>query len=396
MLQSFVIHGARVVTPGRDLGVVDVRVEDGVIAAVGGADAVPRPGDEIVAADGLTLVPGFVDIHSHGRGGFDFCDATDEAFDTIGRGKLADGVTSFLATGLTLPEDGLAAFCHATERYKSRVASGATIGAECLGVHLEGPFFASAMAGAQNPAFLRDPDASLVKRLHAISPVRIVSLAPELPGAEVCIRELVDAGIVVSGGHSEADYAVFQKARAAGMRHLTHFCNAMLPTHHLRPTMVNGGLIADDVRTEIICDGVHLSDAMIRLVAKAKGPEGVLLITDAMRAAARPDGLYELGGLRVLVERGRATLADVPFDPKAVVSNVAGSVALFPVCFRRWARLCGFPLHEAIKAAGWNQLRSLGIRDRGDITSGQRADLVLLDSDYTPVTTLSSGRVIAS
>ena len=394
---SLCIQNAHVVAPGHDLGIVDVRVgADGRIAAVGGAEAAPRPGDRVLDARGQTLIPGFVDIHFHGRGGFDFCDATDEAFDAIGRGKLADGVTSFLATGLTLPEEGLAAFCRATERYKTRVASGATVGADCLGVHLEGPFFAPAMAGAQNPAFLRAPDAALVKRLHAISSVRIVSLAPELPGAEECIRELADAGIVVSGGHSEANYAAFEKARAAGMRHLTHFCNAMLPAHHLRPTMVNGGLIADDVRTEIICDGVHLSDAMIRLVAKAKGPDGVLLITDAMRAAACPDGLYELGGLRVRVENGRATLADVPFDPKAVVSNVAGSVALFPDCFRRWVRLCGFPLHEAVKAAGWNQLRSLGVRDRGDIAPGQRADLLLLDSDYTPVTTLFGGRVIAS
>ncbi len=382
-------------TPGHDLGVTSVRIANGVIVAVGD-DAAPKAGDEIINADGLTLLPGFVDIHSHGRGGFDFCDATDEAFDAIGRGKLTDGVTSFLATGLTLPEEGLAAFCRATERYKARVASGATVGADCLGVDLEGPFFAAAMAGAQNPAFLRDPDAALVKRLHAISPVRIVSLAPELPGAEECIRELADAGIVVSGGHSEANYAAFEKAREAGMRHLTHFCNAMLPAHHLRPTMVNGGLIADDVRTEIICDSVHLSDAMIRLVAKAKGPDGGLLITDAMRAAACPDGLYELGGLRVHVERGRATLADVPFDPKAVVSNVAGSVALFSMCFRRWVRLCGFPLHEAVKAAGWNQLRSLGIRDRGDIAPGQRADLVFLDSDFTPVATLSGDRVITS
>ncbi len=256
--------------------------------------------------------------------------------------------------------------------------------AHCLGVHLEGPFFNPKMAGAQNPAYLRDPDADLVLRLNAICPVRIVSLAPELPGAESCIRELAAVGIVVSGGHTEADYAVFESARAAGMRHLTHFCNAMLPAHHLRPTMVNGGLIADDVRTEIICDGVHLSDAMIRLVAKAKGPDGVMLVTDAMRAAAQPDGLYDLGGMRVRVERGRATLADVPYDPKAIISNVAGSVALFPDCFRRWARLCGFPLHEAIKAAGWNQLRSLGIADRGDIAPGQVADLVLVDADLDP------------
>lgn len=394
---SLCIRNAHVVAPGRDIGVADVRVgADGRIAAVGGTEATPRPGDEVFDADGLTLIPGFVDIHSHGRGGFDFCDATDEAFDAIGRGKLADGVTSFLSTGLTLPEDGLAAFCRATERYKARIASGATIGADCIGVHLEGPFFVPAMAGAQNPAFLRDPDAALVKRLHAISPVCVVSLAPELPGAEECIRELVAAGIVVSGGHSAADYAAFERARAAGMRHLTHFCNAMLPAHHLRPSMVNGGLIADDVRTEIICDGVHLSDAMIRLVAKAKGPDGAMLITDAMRAAACPDGLYDLGGLRVRVERGRATLADVPFDPKATVSNVAGSVALFPECFRRWVRICGFPLCEAVKAAGWNQLRSLGVHDRGDIAPGQRADLVILDSGFAPVATIIGGRMAAS
>ena len=380
------IRGARVVTPGRDLGVVDVRVENGVIAAVGGPEAAPRPGDEVVSADGLTLLPGFVDIHSHGRGGFDFSDATDEAFDAIGRGKLADGVTSFLATGLTLPEDRLAALCRAVERYKAR-----GVGATCLGVHLEGPFFNSNMAGAQNPAYLREPDADLVLRLHAISPVRIVSLAPELPGTEDCIRALAAAGIVVSGGHSAADYAAFERARSAGMRHLTHFCNAMLPAHHLRPTMVNGGLVADNVLVEIICDGVHLSDPMIRLIAKAKGPDCVMLVTDAMRAAAQPDGLYSLGGLRVRVEHGRATLADVPYDPNAVVSNVAGSVALFPECLRRWVRLCGFPLHEAIKAAGFNQLRSLGITDRGEIAPRQIADLVLVDADLSLRMTILDG-----
>ena len=406
---SIVITRAHAVTPGRDLGVIDVRVEGGHIAAVGGPEAVSRSGDEVIAADGLTLLPGFVDIHSHGRGGFDFSDATDEAFDAIGRGKLADGVTSFLATGLTLPEERLAELCRAADRYCKRHAAGlskaisyrvdaescfrASVSsreafAHCLGVHLEGPFFNPKMAGAQNPAFLREPDADLILRLNEISSVKIVSLAPELPGAEDCIRALAAAGIIVSGGHSEAGYTAFKRARTAGMRHLTHFCNAMLPAHHLRPTMVNGGLIVDDVLVEIICDGVHLSDPMIRLIAKAKGPDRVMLVTDAMRAAAQPDGLYSLGGLRVRVEKGRATLADVPYDPNAVVSNVAGSVALFPECLRRWVRLCGFPLHEAIKAAGFNQLRSLGIMDRGEIAPGQIADLVLVDADLKPRMTI--------
>ena len=158
------IKNAHAVTPGKDLGVVGVRVEDERIVAVG-RDVRPAAGDRIVDADGLTLLPGFVDIHSHGRSGCDFCDATDAAFETIGRDKLKDGVTAFLATGLTRPEEELAELCRCAERYKARGE-----GATCLGVHLEGPFFNAEMAGAQNPAYLMKPDAALVKRLHAISP----------------------------------------------------------------------------------------------------------------------------------------------------------------------------------------------------------------------------------
>ena len=382
-----IIKRARVITPGHDLGVTSVRIVDGVIAAVG-EDAAPAVGDKVIDADGLTLLPGFVDIHSHGRGGFDFCDATDEAFETIGKGKTADGVTSFLATGLTLPEVALAELCRCAVRYRQKGE-----GATCLGVHLEGPFFNAEMAGAQNPDYLRKPDAAFVKRLNAICPVKKVSLAPELEGAEACIRELVKAGIVVSGGHSAADYATFQRARAAGMTHLTHFCNAMMPIHHLRPTMVTGGLLADDVLVEIITDGVHLSDPMIELIARMKGPDRVMVITDAIRAAACPDGLYTLGGLRVRVADGCARLADVPYDPKAAVSNVAGSIALYGDCFRRFVRVTGWPLEQAVKAAGYNQLRSLGITDRGEIVPGQIADIVLVDDNLNPKTTIVGGRV---
>ena len=384
-----VIKGARVVTPGTDLGVASVRIRGNRIDAVGGSDAGPASGDSVIEADGLMLLPGFVDIHSHGRSGCDFCDATDAAFDTIGRNKLKDGVTGFLATGLTRPEDELAELCRCAERYKERGKW-----ATCLGVHLEGPFFNRDMAGAQNPAYLRNPDAAFVLRLDAISPVKKVSLAPELDGAEDCIRTLSEAGIVASGGHSAADYNTFERARLSGMTHLTHFCNAMMPIHHLRPTMVTGGLLADDVFAEIITDGVHLSDPMIRLIAKAKGPDRVMVITDAMCAAGCPDGMYTLGGLRVCVSGGCARLADVPYDPKSVVSNVAGSVALFCDCFRRFVRVTGWPIEEAVKAAGYNQCRSLGIADRGEIVKGQIADLVLVDGDFVPKKTIVGGEVL--
>ena len=384
------LERAHVISPGVDLPDASVRVRDGRVAAVGRGLA-PEPGEETVDLRGQYLAPGFVDIHTHGRSGHDFCDLTDEAFDVMGRDRLADGVTGFLATGLTRPESDLAEMCRCAERYKAKGA-----GATCLGVHLEGPFFNPAMAGAQNPDYLKDPDIGFVERLHAISPVRKVSFAPELPGAEEFVRGLVRMGIVASGGHSAADYDTFESARAAGMTHLTHFCNAMMPIHHLRPSMVTGGLLADDVYVEMICDGVHLSDPMIRLIAKAKGPDRMMLITDSMSAAGCPDGIYSLGGLRVRVADGCARLADVPYDPKAVVSNVAGSVARFDACFRRYARVTGLPLAEAVKAAGWNQCTSLGIPDRGKVEPGFVADLVVLDADLHPVATYVNGKKATS
>ena len=384
---NIVVERVRAVTPGRDLGVCGIRIAGGRIAAIG-PDVRPADGDETLDGTGLTAIPGFIDIHSHGRSGADFCDATDEAFATIGRDKLRDGVTGFLATGLTRPEAELAELCRCAERYKAR-GDGAT----CLGVHLEGPFFNREMAGAQNPAYLKDPDPAMVLRLDAISKVLKVSLAPELPGAEECIRALAARGIVSSGGHSAADYATFQRARAAGMTHLTHFCNAMIPIHHLRPSMVTGGLLADDVYVEIITDGVHLSDPMIELVARMKGPDRVMLITDAMCAAGCPDGIYSLGGLRVRVADGCARLADVPYDPKSVVSNVAGSVALFHDCFRRFVRVTGWPLEEAVKATSFNQCASLGIPDRGELAPGKIADISLLGADLGPRATIVNGRI---
>ena len=386
--KSVTVEHVRAVTPGRDLGVCGIRMEGGRIAAVG-PDVRPRAGDEVLDGTGLTAIPGFIDIHSHGRSGADFCDATDAAFATIGHDKLRDGVTGFLATGLTRPEAELAELCRCAERYK---ANGG--GATCLGVHLEGPFFNREMAGAQNPAYLKDPDPDLVLRLDAVSKVVKVSLAPELPGAEACIRALAAHGIVSSGGHSAADYACFQRARTAGMTHLTHFCNAMIPIHHLRPSMVTGGLLADDVFVGIITDGVHLSDPMIALIARMKGPDRVMLITDAMCAAGCPDGIYSLGGLRVRVADGCARLADVPYDPSSVVSNVAGSVALFPDCFRRFMRVTGWPLEEAVKAASFNQCASLGIADRGELAEGKIADVTLLDDDLMPRATIVCGRVL--
>ena len=368
----------RIVSPGIDIPEGFLLFDDRTITAVGQGKFTGKA-DRLTDASGLIAAPGFIDIHSHGRSGADFCDALPETFPVIGRGKCADGVTGFLATGLTVSADDLRRMCRAAAEYRKNTVGGATL----LGVHLEGPFFHPAYIGAQNPAHLKDPDTALVDELNAICPVRKVSFSPELPGAEAFTAALAARHIMPSGGHSGADAAVFERLRALGMKHLTHFCNVMSPLHHLRFGMVGAGLLDDDVYVEMICDGVHLCDEMIRLIAKVKGPDRMMLISDAMRAAAMPDGEYTLGGQAVTVTGGRAVLSG---------SNVvAGSTMRFFSGLQRLVRLTGMPLSDAVRTTAWNQAESLGIPRRGKLEEGFFADIVLLDDSLTPRATFCEG-----
>ena len=192
-------------------------------------------------------------------------------------------------------------------------------------------------------------------------------------------------GIVTSGAHSTADYETFQRARAAGMTHLTHFCNVMTPLHHLRPGMVGGGLLAPDVKVEIIADGVHLSDPMLEIILRLKGGSGAMLITDAMSAAGMPDGNYTLGGLAVIVKNKRATLADGV--------TVAGGVSQYPDGIRRLRSFGILPDAELIRIFGYNQAVSLGLERVGEIREGYFADLVVADGDWQPQQVWSRGEL---
>lgn len=373
-----IIRNCRIVSPGMDIPAGNILLENERIIAVGESPVCDA--ETFIDGKGLTAVPGFIDIHSHGRSNFDFCDGTSEAFAVIGRGKLQDGVTGFLATSLSISEDDLRNFCRQAEWYKKNVPDGASL----LGIHLEGPFFNPTCAGAQNPAFLQTPRIDLVDELNAISPVKKVSFSPELPNGLEFTRLLCGRGIMPSGGHSEADYECFESARKAGMKHLTHFCNVMTPMHHLRFGMVGAGLMDDDVYVEMICDGVHLCDQMIRLTAKVKGPRRMMLITDAMSASAMPDGNYSLGGLPVVVKNGCARLT---------TGQVAGSTLRYFNGLKRLIRLTGMPLSEAVRCTSLNQAESLGLGKRGKIEKDFIADIVLLDADLDVCMTLVGGTV---
>ena len=368
---------AHLVSPDLDLAQASVLVENGVVAGL------LLPGEELpsdcpqVDLQGDYLLPGFFDIHTHGCVNYDFCDALSEGLQKIAEHRLSQGVTSFLGTTLTLPEETLARSIQLAADYMK-----APTGAKIPAIHLEGPFFVPEGAGAQNPEYLQKPDIGLVDRMNAIYPVAKVSYSLELDTTQAFLRQLVARGIMPSAAQSFAKYEDFKNACALGMKHLSHFCNVMSPLHHLQFGLVGGGMLHKDVFIEMICDGIHLCPEMIQLLFEVKGPDHIMLITDSMRAAGMPDGVYELGGLPATVKDGCARLAN---------GRVAGSTLLYYNALRRVRALTELPLAQLVKTTAWNQARSLGIHGIGKIERGFCADFVRLDNDLTPVATWVDG-----
>jgi len=373
------IKNAHIISPDIDLNEASVLFQDHLINAVVKRGETLPEAEQIIDAGGKILVPGFIDIHFHGRSGFDFCDGTREALDTIAKDKLKDGVTSFLGTTLTLPEQQLAEALKIAAEYMNQPP----VGAKIAGIHLEGPFFNANCVGAQNPDYLLPPDIELVKRLNKICPVKKVSYSIELEGAMKFTRQLAEMGIMPSCAHSAASYEEFLQARKNGLKHMTHFCNVMTPLHHLKFGLVGGGMLHDDIYVEMICDLIHLSPEMIQLLFKVKGCDKIILITDAMRAAGMPDGKYDLGGMMATVKDGCARLPS---------GAVAGSTLLYFQGLRNVHKITGLPLKELIKTTSWNQAKSLNLGKLGKIEAGFIADLVLLNSDFSPAKVFVNGK----
>ena len=367
---SMLLKNIRLVSPDVDEKNAAILVADGKVADVFcDGDALPSSAN-VVDGQGLTAVPGFIDVHCHGRSGVDFCDATQEAMDTIAMDKLSEGVTTLLPTTLTLPEDQLAA---AMQTAKVYVAKGAP-GCKVPGVHLEGPFINPKCLGAQNPDFVRTPDVKEIMRLNEIFPVKKVSYAVEMENGPRFAAELLANGITPSCVHSAATYAGFMDAYRHGLRNLSHFCNQMTALHHRDIGLVGAGLMHNDVFIEFICDKLHICPDMIKLVFQIKGTEHIQLITDAMRASGLPDGPSDLGGLPVIVKNGEARLA----------SNgaLAGSTLQMATALKNITEVTGLPLKETVKCTSWNQARALNLCGLGKLAPGYAADIVLMDEAF--------------
>lgn len=343
----------------------DVEVADGRVVATGRQPAGRR---------GLA-VPGFVDLHIHGCAGVDFLTAGAAGHAAAAPVLLAAGVTAYQPTFMCAPPADLTAALG--ELRAAHVRDGPRL----LGAHLEGPFLAASRLGAHDPRHRRDPDPVLAHRLLEAGPVREVTLAPELPGGRELVRLLVDGGVVVSVGHTDADAAHARAAFVAGASAVTHLCNAMRPLHHRAPGVVGVALTTDAITVEVIADGTHVADDMVRLIWRAARGR-VALVSDATAAAGMPDGTYALGEGTVTVAGG------VGRGPGGAL---AGSVLLLIDAVRNLHAL-GVPLPAAVDAASRIPAQLIGRGDLGTLRPGAAADIVVLDDALTVRATYVAGR----
>ena len=339
------------------------RVEGGVFSEV-----LPERAEEGgVDLGGAKVIPGLIDIHTHGNSGADFSDGDDEGLRTMAAFLAQNGVTGFLPTAMTLPDEALRRALATAKRMHDEAPAG---GARVLGVHMEGPFLSETKKGAQNAAWLRKPDIGSFRALYESSGglIRIVDLAPELEGAAEFARE-ASALCTVSAAHTAADYEQTRASFSAGARHLTHLFNAMTPFTHRAPGVLGAAAEREDVTAELICDGVHVHPSAVRMAFRLF-PGRICLISDALRCCGGAKGDFRLSGQRVRFSEGAARLED---------GTLAGSAATLYDCMLRAVGF-GVPETEAILAATLNPARVLGCSDRfGSVALGKAADFVVCD-----------------
>jgi N-acetylglucosamine-6-phosphate deacetylase len=385
-----IINGT-LLTPHRMVRNGTVLVVDGRIAGISERD-IEVADAQVLDAQGQYLAPGFIDLHIHGGGGHDFMDGSVDAFLKIAETHARYGTTAMVPTTLTSETEAL---YKTLDNYEEANRKN-TAGAQFLGMHLEGPYFAQSQRGAQDPRYIRNPDPAEYEAILAHSnSIARWSAAPELPGALAFGRRLREKNILAAVAHTEAIHEDVVLAAENGYSLMTHLYSAMLGVTRRNAFRYAGAVesafLLDEMDVEIIADGIHLPPPLLKLVYKIKGPDRIALITDAMRAASLPPGDSILGplvnGLRVLVEDGVAKLPDR--------TSFAGSVATADRLVRTMVQQAEVPLLDAIRMITATPARIMGVDQRkGSLTIGKDADLVLFDEDIRVSMTMVGGRVI--
>lgn len=320
-----------------------------------------------VDATDLYVIPGLIDTHIHGCMGHDFCEGTHEAIEVMGKYLLSQGITAFLPTTMSLNEKQLEKIFESYGSYKYQE------GALPIGIHMEGPFFEDGKKGAQNGAYLKNADQRLYEKLQSLSKnnIKIVSLSPVVKGALAFIERNKDK-VVLSLAHTTADYELASKAFSKGAKRVTHLYNGMITPNHRKPGVAGAAFDYPETYVELICDGIHVHESVIRSTFAMYTDERIVLISDNMMAAGMKDGSYELGGQKVEVKGPKALLKD---------GTIAGSVTNLMQCMRNAVDF-GIPLESAIKAVTINAAKSIGVIDQmGSLECGKLANIVLLDKN---------------
>ena len=323
--------------------------------------------EKVIDAEGLLVLPGLVDIHSHGAAGEDFSDGNPEGLKKILQYEKRCGITSYCPTSMTFPKERL------RQIFASIKGAQTEEEAKVVGINMEGPFLDPAKKGAHVEEWIAAPDAAFVRELNqdVDGLVRLVTLAPNMDGAEEFIKEMHEE-VCISLGHTAADYDCASRAMKLGAHHVTHLYNAMQPFGHRAPGLIGAAMDDPECMVELICDGYHIHPSAIRAAFRLFGPERVILISDSMRATGMENGTYELGGQEVTVKDRKAVLKD---------GTLAGSATNLYGCMCKAIEF-GIPLDQAIMAATANPARSIGIFDRvGSIRIGKQADLLLVSEN---------------
>jgi N-acetylglucosamine-6-phosphate deacetylase len=337
---------------------------------------------------GATLAPAFLDVHIHGAAGHDVMEATPEALAKVCGFLASHGTGSFLATTVTAPMDTTLRSLEGLSKRINDASDHDWVGARPLGIHLEGPFLSHAKRGVHPPEHLLEPNTATFDRFFeaAEGKIRLITLAPEMPGAVELAAHATALGVRVSVGHSNATAAETEKTIAAGACSATHTFNAMRPLDHREPGILGKVLTTDSLYAELICDGIHVDPSLVPLWWRAKGRNRAILVTDAMSATGMPDGEYMLGGFAVQVADGRATAKDSP-------GVLAGSVLTLDRALRNFVAFTGASVEHALPLVTLNPAAMTGLEDAaGRLRVGGAADLVALGSDGSLLASLIGGR----
>ena len=360
-----------------------ISIEDGIITDFGTEKPEDDSTSAIIDAQGQYVVPGFIDIHFHGAMGKDAMDADVTSLQVMSAFCAEHGVTSYYPTTWSASQTDILDAIICIKEYQHKVH-----GAQILGVHIEGPYVDLKYRGAQLPGMIRKPDEAEYRSWFESGVVKIVTCAPEVEGCREFISEAIDNGVRISIGHSHADYDQVIDSADQGATQATHIFNGMVGLHHREPGTVGGILDDPRILAQVICDGVHLHPAVVRLVFQVKTKSGMVLITDAVRGAGLPDGDYENKGQKFSVRDGVARTPE---------GGLSGSTLTLDLALRNVIRFTGCNLEDALAMVTTTPAREMGVLDRkGKIAQGYDADIVLLNSDLGVEKTLVKGEVVYS